>query len=153
MHNLGYLKRHFKKYGSITERENNNKDALTECPGALNYVAGPTNTVKKWCLCPNNVRLYKSFHSDGRRRSEIHENNRTQPQRGYWGCDNFISFLSFPQPSCVFIVSTAPETGKDKRRQRCILAFIHLDGKFLKLLTEVPGLFVKCIHFLPIPQK
>ena len=64
-----------------------------------------------------------------------------------------LSFLSFPQPSCIFIVSTASETGKDKRRQFCVLAFICLDGKFLMLFTEVPRLFVKCIHFLPIPQK
>lgn len=32
-------------------------------------------------------------------------------------------------------------------------AFIGLDGRCLKLLTELPRLFVKCIYFLSVSQK
>lgn len=63
----------------------------------------------------------KSFDPGGRRRNEIHENNRTQPSLDYQVCDYFVSFLLFSQSPCIFIIPTASKTEKDKGRQFCIL--------------------------------
>lgn len=109
-------------------------------------IPDPTNTAGKWHIFLNNVQKYQEFRIWQKEKWNLW-NNRTQPSLDYWGRDYFIFFLSF----CISIVATASKTEKDKRSKFYISVFIGLDDKYLKLLTEVPRLFIKCIHLFLCP--